>query len=48
MKLKSRAADFRVRELLAPEVLQKKGEFRVYRVIKRKLTSLEAAEVLAQ
>lgn len=48
MKLKSRAADFRVRELLAPEVLQKKGEFRIYRVIKRKLTSLEAAEVLAQ
>lgn len=47
MKLKSRAADFRVRELLGPDVLQKKGEFRVYRVIKRKLTSLEAAEVLA-
>lgn len=47
MKLKSRPADFRVRELLAPDVLQQKGEFRVYRVIKRKLTSLEAAEVLA-
>lgn len=48
MKLKSRAADFRVRELLTPDVLTKKGEHRVYRVLKRKLTSLEAAEVLAQ
>ncbi|MCC7014709.1 MAG: tRNA pseudouridine(13) synthase TruD [Planctomycetes bacterium] len=47
MKLKQRASDFRVRELLREGVLAARGEFRVYRVIKRKLTSLEAAEILA-
>jgi len=47
MKVKQRSDDFRVRELLAPEVLQPRGEFRVYRVIKSKLTSLDAARALA-
>ena len=47
MELKQRVGDFRVRELLRPDVLRPSGEFRVYRVIKRKLTSLEAAEALA-
>ena len=43
MRIKQRLDDFRVRELLAPDFLQERGEYRVYRVTKRKLTSLEAA-----
>jgi len=48
MKLKHRPNDFRVRELLADDVLNEGGAHDVYRVTKRKLTSLEAAEVLAE
>lgn len=47
MKLKQRSDDFRVRELLGADVLAPRGEFRVYRVIKSKLTSFEAARALA-
>lgn len=47
MKLKLRPTDFKVREILRDDVLAAKGEFRVYAVTKRKLTSLEAAEILA-
>jgi len=47
-RIKQRSEDFRVRELLREEVLAPAGEWRVYRVIKRKLTSLEAAARLAQ
>lgn len=48
MKVKQRSDDFRVRELLGADVLAPRGEFRVYRVIKSKLTSFEAAHALAQ
>lgn len=48
MKLKLRVGDFRVRELLAEDVVGERGGHRVYRVTKRKLTSPEAAEVLAK
>lgn len=47
MKLKQRPTDFKVREILRDDVLSGKGEYRVYSVTKRKLTSLEAAEILA-
>ena len=47
MKIKQRSEDFRVRELLRDGVLQGSGDWRVYRVVKRKLTSLEAAARLA-
>ena len=47
MRLKQQIEDFRVRELLVPDALRERGEFRVYRVTKRKLTSLEAASRLA-
>ena len=47
MKLKHKPGDFRVRELLDDEYLQKSGGHHVYLVTKRKHTSLEAAEVLA-
>lgn len=47
MKLKQRVGDFRVRELLRRDYLSTAGEHRVYRVTKRKLTSDEAARVLA-
>jgi len=47
MKLKQRVGDFRVRELLQRDYLVEQGEHRVYRVTKRKLTSDEAARILA-
>ena len=47
MKLKQRVGDFRVRELLEPDYLKERGEFRVYRVTKRKLTTPEAVRALA-
>jgi tRNA pseudouridine13 synthase len=47
MKLKQRIGDFRVRELLRPDFLCERGDFTVYRVTKRKLTSTEAAGALA-
>ena len=47
MRLKHRPNDFRVRELLKDDVLVEAGPHNVYKVTKRKLTSLEAAEVLA-
>ncbi|MFT4539937.1 MAG: tRNA pseudouridine13 synthase [Planctomycetota bacterium] len=46
MKLKSRPQDFKVTELLDEDILQSKGEHRVYRVTKRKMTSIEAAAEL--
>jgi len=48
MKLKQRVGDFRVRELLRPDYLSTRGSQRVYRVTKRKLTSDEAARILAE
>jgi tRNA pseudouridine13 synthase len=47
MKLKHRVGDFKVRELLREDYLEDSGPVRVYRVTKRKLTSPEAARVLA-
>ncbi|MEC8511819.1 MAG: tRNA pseudouridine(13) synthase TruD [Planctomycetota bacterium] len=47
MKLKVRPSDFKVTERLAEGVLQNEGHFRVYRVRKEKVTSLEAATELA-
>ena len=47
MKIKQRAGDFRVRELLVDGYLRERGDYRIYRVTKRKLTSPEAAKVLA-
>jgi tRNA pseudouridine13 synthase len=47
MRIKQRLDDFRVRELLAEDFLRERGEFRVYRVTKRKLTSLQAARELS-
>ena len=47
MRLKQRVGDFRVRELLARDYLGTQGDHRVYRVTKRKLTSDEAARLLA-
>ena len=48
MRLKMRASDFRVRELLREGLVGPQGEHRVYRVTKRKLTSPEAAGLLAR
>ena len=47
MKLKQRPGDFRVRELLTDGVVGPSGEHRIYRVTKSKLTSREAAKILA-
>jgi len=46
--IKLKPQDFRVKELLDPEYLRPSGRHRVYRVKKRKRTSLEAASVLAE
>jgi tRNA pseudouridine13 synthase len=48
MQLKHKPNDFRVQELLKNDYLSESGAHHVYRVIKRKLTSLEAAEILAE
>ena len=48
MKLKQRIGDFRVRELLDESYLVERGEYRLYRVTKRKLNTSEAVDVLAQ
>jgi len=48
LKLKVRPVDFKVFEQLREGVLEPRGEHRVYRVTKRKRSSLEAAEVLAE
>ncbi len=48
IRIKQRSEDFRVRELLREGVLTPAGEWRVYRVVKRKLSSLEAAAKLAE
>lgn len=48
MKIKQRLEDFRVRELLRPDYVVASGEWRVYRVTKKKLTSLDAAAALAR
>ncbi|MBK7645209.1 MAG: tRNA pseudouridine(13) synthase TruD [Planctomycetes bacterium] len=48
MRIKYRPEDFRVSELLAEGYLKENGSQRVYRVKKRKRTSLEAAAVLAE
>lgn len=47
MRIKSKPQDFRVFELLRDDYVGDKGRFRVYRVTKKKLTSLEAASELA-
>lgn len=48
MKLKQRTGDFRVLEVLNDNIPQGGGEHRVYRVTKSKLTTIEAAEILAK
>ncbi len=48
MKLKHKIGDFRVRELLRPDYVSGAGPHVVYRVTKKKLTSLEAAAELAR
>ncbi|MFN0244444.1 MAG: tRNA pseudouridine(13) synthase TruD [Planctomycetota bacterium] len=48
MKIKDRAGDFRVRELLGDGYLRARGRYRVFRVTKRKRTSIEAAATLAE
>jgi tRNA pseudouridine13 synthase len=48
MKLKVRPNDFQVTELLREGLLAEHGAHRVYRVTKRKMTSLEAASELAR
>ena len=48
MKLKQRVGDFKVRELLDDSFLAERGDHRVYRVTKRKLTTPEALEILAR
>ncbi|QDU85530.1 tRNA pseudouridine synthase D [Planctomycetes bacterium Pla163] len=47
MKLKLRPTDFRVREVLRDGYIGSSGDFNVYRITKRKLTSPEAATILA-
>lgn len=47
MKLKQRPGDFRVHELLEEDYLEGSGPHHVYLVEKRKLTSIEAAQILA-
>jgi tRNA pseudouridine13 synthase len=47
MRLKQRSGDFRVQELFDESWLSQRGEHRLYRVRKRKLTSTQAAAVLA-
>ncbi|MBL8859109.1 MAG: tRNA pseudouridine(13) synthase TruD [Planctomycetes bacterium] len=47
MKLKQEPQDFRVRELIGDSFFKDRGRFQVYRVTKKKLTSLEAAGRLA-
>jgi len=47
MKLKQRIGDFRVRELLVDGYLADRGEYRIYRITKRKMTTPEAVRVLA-
>ncbi|MAG62385.1 MAG: tRNA pseudouridine(13) synthase TruD [Planctomycetota bacterium] len=48
MRLKQQPGDFRVDEVLRDDYLQAKGRHRVYRVTKRKLTSIEAARFLGE
>ena len=48
MKLKQRPTDFRVDEILDTNYLQKRGGHRVYRVTKRRHTSIEAARALSE
>ncbi|MBI5435169.1 MAG: tRNA pseudouridine(13) synthase TruD, partial [Planctomycetes bacterium] len=48
MRIKQRLEDFRVRELLRPDYVTATGEWRVYRVTKKKMTSMEAATALAR
>ncbi len=48
IRIKQRSEDFRVRELLREGLLSSAGEWRVYRVTTRKLSSLDAAARLAE
>ncbi|MBI1379565.1 MAG: tRNA pseudouridine(13) synthase TruD [Planctomycetaceae bacterium] len=48
MRIKHRIGDFRVRELLEDGFLEGSGPHRIYRVTKRKLTTPEAAAILAR
>ena len=47
MRIKSKPQDFRVWELLKDGYVGEAGKFRIYRVTKKKLTTLEAATELA-
>ncbi len=48
MKLKQKPGDFRVEELLDDSILSERGKHRVYRVSKRKLTSMDAVALVAR
>lgn len=48
MIIKQKAGDFRVREILEGSYLRERGDHRVYRITKRKLTTHEALRVLAR
>ncbi len=48
MKLKHRPSDFVVREMVRDDYFCARGRYRVYRVTKKKRTSLEAARTLAK
>ena len=47
MRLKQRPGDFHVRELLNENFLQSKGDYAVYRITKKKMTTPEAVKALA-
>ncbi len=47
VRLKQRIGDFRVRELLNEDYLTERGEFTLYRLTKRKMTTPEAVDILA-
>ncbi|MEM7310564.1 MAG: tRNA pseudouridine(13) synthase TruD, partial [Planctomycetota bacterium] len=47
MKLKQRTGDFRVRELLADGYVGDRGDYAIYRVTKRKLTTQDAVRILS-
>ena len=48
MRLKQRVGDFHVRELLEDDIIKATGEYTVYRVTKKKLTTPEVVRILAE
>ena len=48
MRLKQRVGDFHVRELLNDDLLKERGDYIVYRVTKKKMTTPEVVRILAE